>query len=49
MTIISIEVFIIGLIIAFLMGGSLGVFAMCCLIVAKANVAKDNDEEGKDE
>lgn len=44
MTLISIEVFIIGLIIALLAGGALGIFIMCCLIVAK-----NNDEEGKDE
>ena len=44
MTLISLGVFIISVIIAFIIGGSFGIFIMCCLMAA--GKADEESEEG---
>ena len=44
MTLISLGVFVISIIIAFIIGGIFGIFIMCCLIAA--GKADKKGEEG---
>ena len=47
MTLISLGVFIIGIIIAFIIGAIFGIFIMCCLIAA-GKADKEGEESDND-